>query len=336
VVVRNTEFRARRFGLGAFPARLRTSLLAVALAGCPGSGEERDGGSNDGGDARDSAPAVCGPGMDGPPPDNCPPDALDRADLCGACCWRESNADRLDQPELRMSAIRITTPTSLSNVVVRGLLTAGVDEERFNWIMRLTVDGPTVMVEHGYGERNDADATFSFVSGIAPGPGDANRWDRRSVAGTLTDETLVTETTPGLTVIPTFDVDRTSMSVELPLRELTIDRMVLSHDRTCVGERRTSSYGTDDGDLTTYITRADATGRPVKASGALDTTLCMFMSGRPAEEGTCDDLPQEDWPVPLDSLCDDTGCVFGGCAPATCNAWQVNAELAFHGVEIVD
>lgn len=311
----------------------RSTLLALALAGCPDGGEDRE----DGGGTSDSGPvAVCGPDMDGPPPDNCPPEALDRDQLCGACCWRVSNADRLDQPELRMSALKITTPTSLSNVVVRGLLTAGIDEERFNWIIRPTIDGAMVTVEHGYGERDDADATFSFVSGAAPSPGDANRWDPSTTTGTLTDEVIVIEPTAGLTTIPTFDVDRTSLAIELPLRELRIDRLALSHDRTCVGERRISSYATDDAHLTTYITRDDAVGRPVKASGAIDTTLCMFMSGRPSEEGTCADTPQQDWPVPMDSVCDDTGCSFGGCTPATCNAWQVNAEFAAHGVEITD
>lgn len=305
-------------------------LVVLLLAGCPDSGED----GPDGGDPGvDAPPAVCGLDMDGPTPANCPPDAPDREEMCGACCWRASNADRLDGPELRQSALRLRTPSSLSNVIVAGLLTAAIDEERFNWALRMSISGSDVTLEHGHAERND-DGTFSFVTGEAPPPGDPNRWDPATVTGTLTGDTVHVQADDTVT-LASINPDG-SVSVEMPLRQLDLE-LTFSHDRTCVGERRISSYGTDDAMFTTYIAVEDAVGLPVTVPGAIDTTLCMFLAGRQAEEtGTCSDTPQQDWPVPPNATCDDSGCSLGGCTPATCNAYQVTAEFALQGVEITD
>ena len=107
-----------------------------------------------------------------------------------------------------------------------------------------------------------------------------------------------------------------------------------THGRTCVGERRASSYETGPGRFGGFITVEDAKSHRVVVGSTLDTTLCMFVAGMATEAGACDDTPQTDWPVPPNSLCDGSGCGLGGCDASTCNAWQILSELAAHGVEI--
>ena len=108
--------------------------VALATAGCTSSRERSGDGSDgsvfrfdsgpgtiDGGSGRtDSGRVDTGvpPRSDGggattctEVPGNCPSEAPDRDQMCGACCWRVSNADRLDRPELRVAGMKITTPT---------------------------------------------------------------------------------------------------------------------------------------------------------------------------------------------------------------------------------
>lgn len=310
-------------------------LLAsiLACAGCDGGSDPSDGGPDiDAGN--DGGVGSCEGGS--ATPANCPMSAPDHDLMCGACCFLASNADRLDMPMLRLTALRPTAPSSLSNAVVRGLLTSALDEERFNWIYRVEISGSSLTAEMGYGERNP-DGTFSFVSGVAPAPGDPNRWDSVTATGTLSGDTISTDPLDVLVDVPIFESAGSDMiTAEFPQRQLQINGLTLSHDRSCVGERRTSSYSTDSGSLTSYITVEDAKGAPAVVGPTLDTTLCMFLAGRSSDMGNCDDMPQTDWPVPPDSTCDDTGCTLGGCTPATCNAWQIKAELGAHGIDIVD
>jgi len=270
----------------------------------------------------------------GETPANCPAEAPDRDQMQGACCYRVSNADRMDMPEYRLSGLKILTPTSLSNAVVRGLLTSALDEERFNWIFRGAVTGTDVAVETGYGERNEG-GTFSFVMGGAPAPGDANRWDPITLNGMLsTSETITSEPYDGALTVPVFDTDGTTLTAEFPLQALELEMAQLSEQRSCIGERRASSYSTEEGLLTAYVTVEDAKGVSIVVGDTLNTTLCMFAAGMSSESGTCDDTPQADWAVPPDSMCDASGCTMGGCDASACNAWQITAEFAAHGVEI--
>lgn len=333
------------------------ALCALVLIACPQSREGRpalDGSVrlDAGGDAGEGGAPIRDGGPDGPvdvgPPDsgpitdcsgsgvpvNCPSDAPDRSQMCGACCWRQSNADRLDRPELRMSGLRPTAPATLSSAIVRGLFQGAIDEERFNWLFRATVSGSSVSLEMGHGFRNP-DGTFRFASGEAPPPGDAARWDPVVATGTIVDERMALADPEGTVTLPILDEEGAPM-VELPLRRLGVDRMAMTHGRTCVGERRASSYGTDAGHFSAYVTVAEAEAIPLEVGSTLSTTLCGLLAGLSSDPSGCDAAPQTDWPVPPDSLCDAAGCRLGTCAGATCNAWQVTGELAAHGVEIVD
>lgn len=305
---------------------LTAALLGGSALGCgddDGTMTETDAGSGD-----DGGGTVT--------PDNCPADAPDRDQMQGTCCYRVSNADRQEMPEYRLSGLKILSPTSLSNAVVRGLLTSALDEERFNWIFRGNVTGTDVAIETGYGERN-ADGTFSFVMGTAPAPGEATRWDPITLMGTLgSDEVITSEPFDGALTVPVFDTDGETLTAEFPLRALELNMVQLTEERSCIGERRASSYSTDDALLTSYVTVEDAKGVSIVVGDTLNTTLCMFAAGMSSESGTCDDTPQADWAVPPDSMCDASGCTMGGCDASTCNAWQITGEFSAHAVEITD
>ncbi len=74
-----------------------------------------------------------------------------------------TNSDRTTAPEYRVNALRILEPASLSGALFRGAFQQALDEERFNWLIRLEGAGADgdVTVTTGFGARN-ADATFAF------------------------------------------------------------------------------------------------------------------------------------------------------------------------------
>ncbi len=300
--------------------RLSWLAIAAGLALTGGCGD--DGGGTTPTDSGTSTP--------------CPRTSPDREGMMGACCYRVRNEGaRLDAPEMRLAELKVTAPTSLSNTLVRSLLKSALDDERFNWIFRSAVTGGDIAIETGYGERN-ADATFSFASGTAPSPGDANRWNPVTLTGTIADEVVMTGALDGAMTVPVFDDDGVTLTAEFPLRGLALTSVTLTEDRSCIGSRNSVQYTTDSGLLEAYITVEEAKTVPIVVGSTLDTTLCMFVAGRSSEEGTCDDTPQADWPVPPDSMCDTSGCSMGGCDASDCNAWHLTSEFAAHGVEITD
>jgi hypothetical protein len=281
-----------------------------------------------------SGPVDCTPPTSAPDPDG----------MMGPCCYRVSNADRLDAPELRLSGIGVTSPISLANAVVDSLLSTGFDGETFNWLVQGTVTGTDVTLRTGYGMRN-GDASFSFTSGAAPvtpeNP-DPNRWDPVDLTGTLTGEVLSTPPYGETLTIPAFDsADPTVLLLELPFKSLTIEMATLSESRSCVGARVRNRYETSSGRLTGFLTVEESDASALVIEGILDTTLCMFIAGMSGDPGTCADVPQTGWDTKPDSLCDASGCALNPmgttdvCDPAsTCNAWQIVAGFAAQGVEI--
>ncbi len=297
----------------------------------------------------------------------CPRQAPSPTQLMGPCCSRASNADRQMAPELRLSSIQIDTPASLASPVVAGLLTAALNEERFNWLIELTgLDGTSSMIRTGYGKRN-ADDTFSFVDGAAPSPGDADRWNPVMTSITQMGESVSAEPLDEAFTLPIFD-EMNELQLELPLYALELERATLSEGRNCVGVRSGSRY-TTDGDVTTYIRLEDAIAGNLMV-GEIMTTLCMFTAGLQSEPGncpmypritttTCDPMNSQcgtrtggpggacimhdgmnvcGWQFPPDSKCDATGCTKGGCDPYDdvngCNAWQLSGSISAHAVEI--
>src|SRR5687768_16128203 len=93
-----------------------------------------DGGGVDAGTRSDGGGGVDS-GMVVPPPVPCPRSAPPPPQM-GACCWRASNAGRLNAPELRMAGLSVSAPPSLTSPIVGSLISAALDEERFNWLLR--------------------------------------------------------------------------------------------------------------------------------------------------------------------------------------------------------
>jgi hypothetical protein len=271
-------------------------------------------------------------GTDAGPSNPCPPGAPDRDELMGACCYRVTNSTRQDAPELRLASLDITSPSSLDNVIVAGLLTPALDEERFNWLVRLAITGTDVSAEMGYGHRNP-DGSFTFLNGEAPGT-DPNRWDPVTIAGSLDGENVTAPAIDGAMVLPVFDSEG-NPTLELPLSNLALEKMVLSEDRSCVGARTGSVYNSMDGQVSGFIRVTDAQGIPITE---LSTTLCNFVA-KLGEGEDCGATAQASWMVKPDSICDTTTCSTGtgACDPdSDCNAWQIQAGFAAQGVEITD
>jgi len=311
-------------------------VIGLALAGLSvGCGDDDSGssvdagpvGETDGGEGSDAGPVMAG---------DCPSgEAIpDVEGLMGPCCARVSNADRMDMPELRVSALTLTQPGSLGNPIVRGVLNGAIDEERFNWLMRATVSGGEVTVETGYGQRQ-SDATFSFVEGGAPSPGDPDRWNPVSLDGTLTGETIEVPPLPAAFSVPIFEEDATTLIIELPLNQFQVEMATLSEDRTCIGLRSATgrSYDTSQGVISTYVTVADAMEGRVEVS-PFDTSLCRFIAGLGNGETPCTEEPLDSWMFPPDATCDDDGACNTDCSGETCNAWLVRGNFSAHGVEI--
>ena len=273
----------------------------------------------------------------GPLPTSCPSgDAIpDREGFMGPCCYRKSNAGDLANPELRLAGVSITSPTSLGNPIISAALAAALDEERFNWLIKIAgadADGE-VTIDTGFGFR-DPGPTYRFANNDAPAAGgDPARWNPLMAMATITGESISAPPLMGSFTVPIIEEDGTSVVLELPLQNLSLQMLTLSEDRSCVGVRRPTSYSTMDGSLTTYITVADSlVGRVMLPP--IDTSLCNVIAGQPTEPMRCETEPQEMWAVPPDSMCLGGTCTAGACAVAECNAWQIVGGFAAHGVEI--
>ena len=317
-----------------------TSLVALALAGAclVGCGDD-DVGPVDGGGGTDLGPVMA----------VCPATAPAPMNQMGACCSRMSNSGRLDAPELRLAALRLTQPSgTLSGAVLRGLLNKSFDAERFNWLIQLsgapTGDGP-VMVKTGYGERA-MDGTFAFTMGSAPMPGDVNRWNPITVTGALTGNSLSTPAYVGSgpLTIPVFDETNPDLLVvELPVFGLTLVDAPLTEGRSCVGLRTATNYDTGaGGELSAFIRVEDAKARMVTVPPTLNATLCAVIAGSLTDAAYCD-AAQAMWATKPNSLCTATGCVANAtgmmdqCDPSTtCNGWELRGEFAGQGVEITN
>ncbi len=261
----------------------------------------------------------------------------------GPCCYRKSNADSLDNPTMRVAGVQITTPPSLSTIIVTTLLVDALDRELFNWLIDTEITGTDVTLTTGYGIKN-ADDSFSFTMGTAPGPGDPNRWDPVIISGSIAGETVSAPVLNETFTVPVLDEDGMTVTLELPLRNMTIEMATLSEERSCIGGRLPGNrWTTDDGLLTAFITVEDADAGVLDVPDAgINTTLCMFtanISGEP-DGTTCAMVDQATWPTQPDALCDDAGCtqdpgdgsVCDGST--TCNAWFISAGFAAQGVDI--
>lgn len=307
-------------------------VLAVGLAGCGNDGNGtpgEDGGTTDTGvtdpceDLREVAP--------------------DPEGLMGPCCYRKSNADDLANPEFRIAGVDLQTPPSIGNPVVAVALAEPIDEEIFNWLLRIEGAGADgdVMITTGYGLRNP-DATFRFADGDAPTAdgGDPARWDPVNEPGTLEGETVTSQPASETIVLPVFDEAGETVQIELPLKSLELEMANMSEQRSCIGERARTSFDTSQGFVRTFITVEDAKAGRIEIPGFMNT-LCNLIAGRGASaEGDCDSVDRSEWMYTPDSLCEGITCTEDPgdgsvCDPMTdCNAWLVTGGFAAQGVEI--
>ncbi len=329
-------------------------LMPLVLTLFMGCGDDSSPPSDGGTDATvDSAP----------PMGTCPvPD-----EQMGPCCYYASNAESLDHPALRVAGVQITTPPSLATIIVTTLLVDSLDRELFNWLIDTEISGTDANITTGYGIKN-ADGTFSFTMGTAPGPGDANRWDPISISGSIAGEVVSAPVVSETLTVPVLDQDGMNVTLELPLRNMTIEMATLSEDRSCIGQRLPGNRWTStDGLLTAFITVEDADAGILDVPDAMiHQSLCTFIANMPATAGDCTmptdcpmgytcntdskcarpdnclDTPQNDdtWSAKPDALCDTAGCTQDPgdgsvCDPATtCNAWFISAGFAAQGVTI--
>lgn len=325
------------------------ALAGMALVGCgdDGGGDDTMGGTDMGPlvtcaddpceaveicvDRTDAEGTVTGHSCVG-----CPADAPSADQQMPPCCFRVSNADRLDTPEFRVTNLQISAPEgALTSGAVLNILALAVEEERFNWLMRATVSGTDVTVETGYGEWTDATSTYNFVDGAAPTPGDVDRWNPITIDGTLSGDTFSAPPVPGSFTVPIFDESGENLDLELPLNSFEVISATFSEDRTCIGSRIADGAGYRNyetaGDVRTYITVADA---EISNVTQLGTTLCNLISG-----DDCVEDETADWRNTPDALCDVDGNCTAGCdfaATGDCNAWEIRGQFAAAGVEIAD
>ncbi|MBK8482039.1 MAG: hypothetical protein IPL40_12845 [Proteobacteria bacterium] len=314
-----------RPSLGALAPALSAAaalVLLLSLSGCSGDAKLRADASTT---LIDQGPTLRCPSA-GPTP---------LAQQHGACCYRRANADRQARPEYRVAGLQFNQPQSLANTLLTSITTNSIDEERFNWLFALEGaddDGP-LTIRTG-SARRQSDGSFSFTHGTG-GLGGGIDWEPITIEGSLLGATWQGGPASRPVALVIFNPDGEHVDAELPIRELRIIRAVMAADRDCIGRRLLTSYDTEDGEISGYLTLEDA-GKVFVGIGGLDPIrLCMVLLGSPAASGECTALPRKDWTFPPDARCDAGGCQAGGCDPLSdCNAWVVRGTFAAQGVEV--
>lgn len=263
----------------------------------------------------------------------------------GACCYRASQTG-VDEPELRLRYIDILEPegSSLMTPVLLGVLNDALARESFNWLFRIEfpgapADGP-IEIRTGFG-FGPPGGPYQFPTGAMTTPFDTTEYAPVVIPGTISGETVMTETFPGALTVPVLNTEGTAVQLELVLQNVRVIQGTFSEQRSCVGRALARGYepaATLEGWIEVETAR---TGMVV--SGPIMTTVCAAIAGDLSMATYCEDVPQAMWTVRPDSLCDGTGCrqnaagMSDVCDPSTtCNAWRLLADFAAQGVEITN
>lgn len=329
------------------------AALVGLTTGCDGDGGGADAGSDAGPGGPSCPPPPELPSGDRPDPSEveCPTVSTPAPEeQMGTCCWRHSNADQLDSPELRLTYLRIVAPvgSTLTSGTLATVLNQAMQEETFNWLIRaeLTESGDQAAITTGFGRRG-ADGTYAFSSGAAEG--DPDSWCPVSIDATVDGETISSDPIEGSITVPIFDDEGENVQIELTLREIAIGQATLGEDRSCVGWKTSRNFTYHpEGVLTAFIEVETARTGMIEVP-PIETTVCTAIAGENLSDVTyCDDTPQSEWKTPPDSLCDETGCrqntpcetdVCDPAVPAAeggCNAWALVAQFAAAGVDITN
>jgi hypothetical protein len=331
--------------LGSFCSLVTALALGGGALGCDSAVSTPDSGTTaDTGPSCPEAPAL----PEGTRPDTtaaCPDEAPSPDEQMGSCCYRTSNADRQDAPEMRFTYLRLVAPvgSSLTSSTITQVLGQAMQDETFNWLFRVEgadSDGPVNLVT-GFGRRDDATGTYAFSSGAAGGDPDA--WCPVQIPATLSGDRVTSDPIQGAVTVPIFDEDGTTVQIELTLRQVAIEESSWGEDRSCVGWNlpRPLTYH-PEGVLSGFIEVEPSRDARIDV-GTVNTTVCAAVAGSLSNGEYCNETPQTAWSVPPDSLCDDTGCRMNApcetdvCDPGTtCNAWRIVGHFAAAGVEITN
>lgn len=300
---------------------LKLSPVAAMLLflGCSDSSEDADASTRDSGDSDLSTQIRC--------PSSSPTPVEDQL---GACCYRVANADRKAKAEFRVAGLDFVKPESLGNAVLDSIVATYIDGERFNWIWKLDgadQDGE-ITVQTGSSTRRE-DGSFEFASGSGAVP-----WGPVTFTATLTGESWTGGPVKEPIAVLAYSTT-TGLDAELPIREVTVSKALMSDDRNCIGSRGLTIYDTGDGELSGFIRLDDAAKVDVSMGGLSPTPLCMLLLGLPSRDGECEDIPRSEWTYPPDAICDEVGCKDSDCDPqTTCNAWLVHGKFAAQAVKV--
>src|SRR5687767_5602328 len=116
------------------------ALGGLTTMGC-GDGGEPDAGTDSGGPVDAGCPMV--PALDEgvrPTSAECPTEETPAPEeQMGTCCWRDSNADQQDAPEMRLTYVRLVAPVGsmLSSMTLGSILNRAMQLEDFNWLFRV-------------------------------------------------------------------------------------------------------------------------------------------------------------------------------------------------------
>lgn len=333
--------------------------IALATTACDNGG---GGGTDAGpmGDASTCNPRMCTPfavpaltaPMPPATPPTCPTTGVpDPEQQMGNCCYRESQADQLAAPEMRIRNIELLAPVGspLTTPIIGSVLNTALENETFNWLVRgegFDADGD-VMLRTGFGTRDDATNTYAFDT--------TGTWPAAMIPATLTGERLQSEVFDGSITVPvlvdcamrpTPPCDPMAVQVELTLRDLQIVDAYMGENRSCIGYRSGARY-TQGGVLTAFIAVEDAREGMIEVP-PLTTTVCSAIAGGLSDPNYCAG-PQECWSVQPDSLCgadgceQNTDCGSNVCDPAgtsttlpACNAWFLVGRFSAVGIDITD
>jgi hypothetical protein len=325
---------------------LRAGLVGVSLAGslalgCGGNpAPPRDGGT-------DGMAIPTDAGDSGTASAMCPIATIPMAtQQFGACCYRVSQEDHQDAPELRLRSLALAGPAGSALVLpipTGQLLNASLANETFNWLFRVTgadADGP-VEIETGFGTRDATTGTYAFST--------MPRYAPIMLNGTLTGETITTEASPTGLIVPVFDPTGEILQVELSLHGVELVTSEFNDHRSCVGTIGARYMYQTGAQLTGFLLVSEARAGMINVA-SIHAELCTLIAspnlGDPDTGPYCEQ-PQGTWEVRPDALCTGETCVQNGTGADVCsedgtgslplcNAWLLVANFAAVGIDIVD
>lgn len=247
------------------------------------------------------------------------------------------------RPSFIIQQIDIEAPASLASTPtmpnpVAGVLNTALTNGTFFWGISFDFSGTSgmirtgsmqqdVMPELGYGYLR---ATFHYMNGGAPMPGDPNRWNPVTGTVTLDGEVASSETIAQL-VVPVYSPDpppdggSREILTELPFRNARMHSVHFTEMRNCIGLAKpqynsclsNNRWNTQDSAMMpSGVVEADVTIEDARnvAIPSLMTNLCNIIAG-----ADCAMVPQDQWPTQPDRTVPPS---------TTPNAWHLRARFA--------